>query len=189
MESVPDASFIHSVLVRILASPYFTPRLKAFLKYVTEETLDGKGEAIKGYSIGTLVFGRPDDFDPTIDSIVRVEAVRLRAALSRYYEGDGRDDPVIISIPAGGYAPRFAFRDAGHAAMPPSADKRAVQDRKGGITTFRTVIARLHEQIASVEAEISVSRTYVSKAGSLVGRARVGSSDPSVKSGQDSGGA
>ncbi len=94
-------------LDRILQSPDFhaTPRSRRFLTYVVEETLAGRAERIKSFSIATDVFGRGSDFDAHSDPIVRLEAGRLRRALEQYYLKAGREDPLIISIPKGGYVP------------------------------------------------------------------------------------
>jgi hypothetical protein len=97
-------------LARVLASEGFraAPRLAAFLAFVVEQTLAGEAATLKGYTIATGALGRPPDFDPQFDPIVRVEAGRLRRALDAYYAGPGRADPVLIAIPRGRYVPSFA---------------------------------------------------------------------------------
>lgn len=99
-------------LARILQSEAFDapPRSRRFLSYVIEETLAGRADRIKAFSIATDVFGRGADFDAHADPIVRLEAVRLRRALEQYYEKVGHEDPIVISIPKGGYVPAFARR-------------------------------------------------------------------------------
>lgn len=99
-------------LGRILASATFSSadRMSGFLRYVVERTLAGEGDQIKEYVIGVAVFGRGEDYDPRLDSIVRVEARRLRTKLDEYYAADGRDDQIVISIPRGSYAPTFEER-------------------------------------------------------------------------------
>lgn len=84
-----------------------SPQLRAMLKYVVNETLAGRASAIKAYSIAVDVLGRDEDFDPGTDTIVRVQAGRLRAALDEYYEDEGRARPVRITLPKGTYVPRF----------------------------------------------------------------------------------
>ncbi|GMG83987.1 hypothetical protein LNKW23_32010 [Paralimibaculum aggregatum] len=98
-------------LERILASPDFevTERNRRFLRYVVEETLEGRENRIKAYSIATCVFGRSAEFDPQIDPIVRIEARRLRRALEHYYLTGGVDDTVRITIPKGSYIATFEF--------------------------------------------------------------------------------
>lgn len=106
-----DAGYdaIRAQLNRILASEQFnaSERNRKFLAYVVEEVQHGRGDRIKAYSIATSVFGRGADFDPQTDSIVRIEAGRLRRSLERYYLTGGRDDPTLISIPLGSYVPIF----------------------------------------------------------------------------------
>lgn len=104
---MPDA--IRAELDRVLASEAFdaSPRNRQFLRYVVEETLAGRAERIKAYAIATTVFGRDADFDPQSDSIVRIEAGRLRRALERYYLMAGAGEGIRISIPRGSYAAAF----------------------------------------------------------------------------------
>jgi TolB-like protein len=101
-------------LDRVLASDTFASaaRLSRFLRYVVERTLAGEGDGLKEYTIGVEVFDRDGGYDPRIDSIVRVEAARLRTKLAGYYGGPGAADPVIIQMRKGGYAPDFAERGA-----------------------------------------------------------------------------
>ena len=86
-------------------------RLKRFLRYVVDETLAGRSERLKEYSIGVEVFDREATFDPRTDPIVRVQARRLRARLTRYYEEDGRREEICIELPKGSYVPAFHCRD------------------------------------------------------------------------------
>jgi len=114
-------------LDRVLGSDTFASaaRLSRFLRYVVERTLAGEGDGLKEYTIGVEVFDRDGGYDPRIDSIVRVEAARLRTKLAEYYGGPGAADPVIIQMRKGGYAPDFAERVAGSA--PDRATDRVVR--------------------------------------------------------------
>lgn len=113
----------------ILASRDFAaaPKMRALLRYLTDATLAGDGQRLKGYAIGVDVFERGSDFDPATDPIVRVQAGRLRKLLEAYYSSGGRDDPVRIEIPRGGYAVTFASRDGaslvGEALSPDESDE------------------------------------------------------------------
>ena len=100
-------------LARVLGSPGFeaSERLRRFLEYVVEESINGRSGSIKAYTIAVDVFGRGADFDPNTDPIVRIEAGRLRRALERYYLTAGASDPLIVEIPKGGYAPKFRQRE------------------------------------------------------------------------------
>lgn len=104
-----DVAMIRAALDRVLASDAFraAPQLSAFLAFVVERAMEGRGSELKGYTIAVEALGRPADFDPQTDPIVRVEAGRLRRTLSQYYRDDGRTDPVRISMPVGGYVPVF----------------------------------------------------------------------------------
>jgi TolB-like protein len=108
----PTRDEIRCQLDRILASEPFvnSDRLSRFLRYVVERTLAGEGDRLKEYVIGTEVFERGEQYDPRVDSIVRVEAGRLRAKLDEYYNGHGSTDPVVIRMRRGGYTPAFESR-------------------------------------------------------------------------------
>lgn len=114
-------------LERILKSAEFdaTDRERRFLTYVVDETLAGRSSRIKAYSIAVEVFGRDASFDPQSDPIVRVEAGHLRRAIERYYLTAGQADPVLITVPKGGYVPNFSLRPMSspvkdEAAAPPA---------------------------------------------------------------------
>src|SRR5438874_6933716 len=83
------------------------PNLAQVLTYVCTKYFEGAAEQIKEYNIAVEALGRPADFDQKRDSIVRVEAHRLRKRLREYYEADGADHAIRIDIPPGQYAPRF----------------------------------------------------------------------------------
>ncbi|MEM9762952.1 MAG: hypothetical protein AAF968_10620 [Pseudomonadota bacterium] len=74
---------IETHLARIVQSPQFadTSRMKRFLIHIVTETLEGRSEMLKGYALGVDVFDKPADFDPGTDTIVRVQASKLRARL------------------------------------------------------------------------------------------------------------
>lgn len=103
----PDA--VRAELRRVLTSADFdaSERNRNFLSHVVEETLAGRGKRIKAYSIATTVFGRDAGFDPHLDSIVRIEAGRLRRSLERYYLKAGLENPLRITLPRGSYVPAF----------------------------------------------------------------------------------
>lgn len=81
------------------------------LNYLVSEELAGRGEKLKAYAIALDVLERGEDFDPTTDSIVRVEVARLRDALELYYARSDASDEPIITIPKGSYRPTIRFSD------------------------------------------------------------------------------
>jgi hypothetical protein len=86
------------------------PHLLSFLTYVCERSFQGQGDQIKEYTIGVEAFGRLSSFDPKKDSIVRVEAHRLRRRLEEYYLAEGAAHRIRIEIPNGQYTPRFVVQ-------------------------------------------------------------------------------
>jgi len=111
----PDAvspDLAREQLERILAYPALQSgrRRRDMLRFIVEETLAGRGSRIKAYAIAIAVFDRDETFDQQSDPIVRIEARRLRRDLDNYYATEGRDDPVRITVPKGGYVPQFAVQ-------------------------------------------------------------------------------
>lgn len=84
-----------------------SPILGRFLKYIVMETINGRANCIKEYSIAIDVLDRAPNFSPHDDAIVRIHAGRLRRILNEYYLTEGVNDPCIISIPKGCYVPEF----------------------------------------------------------------------------------
>ena len=95
---------------RILSSNIFlhSIRQSAFLDYVVTAKLEGRSDTIKEFAIAFDVFERDKSFDPNFDSIVRVEASRLRSKLREYYDDEGAGDQLRIEIPKGHYVPVFS---------------------------------------------------------------------------------
>jgi TolB-like protein len=104
-----DERCVRAELERVLSSPEFagSERHRGFLSYIVEETLAGRADRLKAYNIATAAFNRGLDFDPQQDSIVRIEAGRLRRALEHFYLTDGRDHEIQIVVPKGSYVPQF----------------------------------------------------------------------------------
>jgi len=115
----PSHEECRDALARIADSPRFksAPRLASFLRFVVEAALSGEADRLKAYTIAVGALGRADDFDPTTDPIVRVEAGRLRMALERYYANGGSADPVRIEVPRGRYAPEFRWQGASEGTL------------------------------------------------------------------------
>jgi serine/threonine-protein kinase len=112
-----DAAKIREQLDRILSSKAFrqVERLQGFLSFIVTEMLAGPGDNLKEFLIGVEVFGKEASFDPRMDPIVRVQARRLRARLTRYYREEGQRDEILIELPKGGYAPSFQHVEGGEA--------------------------------------------------------------------------
>src|SRR5881227_2305202 len=86
------------------------PRLEKFFLYICRLHFEGRSDEIKEYSIALEALGRSADFDPKKDSIVRVEAHRLRKRLEEYYCSSGASNEVHIAIPNGQYRPHFVLK-------------------------------------------------------------------------------
>ncbi len=121
-----SAEAIRAQLEKILASSAFqrAERLSRFLRFTVEEAVEGRGDQLKEYVVGVEVFQRRETYDPRIDAVVRVEARRLRSRLKRYYETEGRNDPLWIDFPLGSYVPVFQKREPATSQGPPPLASR-----------------------------------------------------------------
>src|SRR3979411_2987292 len=94
---------------RIISSPPFQKgtRLRDLLQYVTEQTIRGHAHELTEQQIGSILFHKPSGYSPLEDSSVRVHARQLRLKLHEYFDEEGRNEPLILSIPKGSYTPIF----------------------------------------------------------------------------------
>ena len=100
---------IEQQLSKVLNSSLFKRSmvLSNFLQFVVSQTLEGNDTTLKEYVIATNVLNKSSDFDPQLNGIVRIHANRLRKILNEYYQNEGANDPIVISIPIGRYIPSF----------------------------------------------------------------------------------
>ena len=131
-----EVKAIREQLSRVLHSAMFAQsgRQCRFLKYVVEATLAGRADRLNQFLIGLEVFDRDESFDPATDSIVRVEAGRLRSKLHEYYSELGQKDPVLIELPKGGYAVRIQTK----------LDKDRSSDATGNIGSEEQSLQSIH---------------------------------------------
>jgi TolB-like protein len=150
VDAQPSAEAVQNQLGRLLASAMFSnaDRMSRFLRYVVERTLAGEADRLKEYAIGVDVFDRDDQYDPRVDSIVRVEAARLRSKVEEYYSRVGLDDPVVIRLRRGSYVPVFELRAAAATAEPRASgpsETVAAKTRRGpfslGLLAALTIVA------------------------------------------------
>jgi hypothetical protein len=111
--SVVSRNDSRKVLIdRIAASRFISKsaRLHDLLIYLCDRVIHDRAEEIHEQEVGFRVFGRPRDYDTASDNIVRVHASTLRKRLEQYFATDGLDEPIVIEIPKGNYAPIFRER-------------------------------------------------------------------------------
>ncbi len=130
MDETPlDRAGVLAELEKILSDPAFkrADRSSTLLRFLVEQTLEGRAERLKEYTLGAEALGRGESFDPRIDPVVRAEASRLRGRLELYYQTAGQEAPVIINLAKGSYVPSFTRRvppvasASGQASRQPSA--------------------------------------------------------------------
>src|SRR6516225_639163 len=118
--STVSPGLIEQQLDRIIASSPFSKseRICRLLRHLAENSIAGRTEKLKEYSIGVDVFDKDPSYDPRIDTNVRTEARRLRAKLAEYYKSEGVADQLRIDLPKGGYALAFELRQAHGGTVP-----------------------------------------------------------------------
>src|SRR5947209_14831486 len=115
---------------RVLRSGIFekAPRLENFFRYICRLHFEVRADQIKEYSIATEALGRSADFDPKKDSIVRVEAHRLRKRLDEFYQLAGASHAIRISIPNGQYRPQFLNREEAAATIAQDSEEDQLEE-------------------------------------------------------------
>jgi hypothetical protein len=111
-DTIDPADERWALVQRVLAGPQFAraTHLRGFLLFVSERLITGRLSEINEYEIGRVVLGRRPTFNPHEDNIVRVQARHLRAKLEQYFETEGKDEPLVVTIPRGSYVPVFEAR-------------------------------------------------------------------------------
>ena len=118
---------------RIVSSKIFVkaPQLRDILVYLCRRTLEDSPSIISEHEVGCNVLGRRPDFNPNEDNIVRVQVRHLRKKLEDYFISEGASEPVILTIPRGGYVPRFDPRTQPAASsLEPEEELAAADDRE-----------------------------------------------------------
>ena len=100
------ADEIQSCVDRILQGGTFrnAPSSRRLLKYLVDHSLAGDADQLKEYTIGVDSFHKPGDYDPRLDSTVRIQIGRLRQKLAEYYREEGKDDQLIVDLPKGRFS-------------------------------------------------------------------------------------
>ncbi len=131
--------------------------LKAFLGFIGERAINHPEGQLKEYVIATEVFRRRSDYDPRVDSVVRVQAGRLRAKLLEYYATEGKDDPVLIDLPKGQYRPVFSYVRSGGTEPQNGIGKSAeTEDLVGPSFPRQTVLPLWGELLSATEPMLVV---------------------------------
>ncbi|OWV83425.1 hypothetical protein ATY81_20920 [Rhizobium sp. R72] len=136
----PTINEVHDQIERILSSGEFhaPDRGRRFLEFIVEETLSGRADYLKAYTIAQEVFARDTSFDAQNDPVVRIEAGRIRRALERYYLVAGHADSIVVTIPKGGYVPSFDYAEGGCGPAVQAASDRGEQSELQPAAPTRT---------------------------------------------------
>src|SRR3989442_1065911 len=165
-------------LEKLLASHalHGSESLCKLLQYLATHSLDHPGVSPKEYQIATEVFGRQKDFDPHLDSMVRVQAGRLRAKLAEYYASEGVDDQLVLEMPKGSYGLTFHQRAPGtgrnHANTPHEAANNL---EVGGRSSRALIVAVIALSVILASAVAVAMDRFLNR---RVAEARVASDSP-----------
>jgi hypothetical protein len=171
--TLPDRAQFLAEVERLVASHtlHGSESLCKLLRYLARQAVEHPGVPVKEYQIATEVFGRQTDFDPQLDSMVRVQAGRLRSKLAEYYSSEGANDTTIIEIPKGSYAVVIHDRAAAHSSNGQAEPYSNASKPSGVPRSWILAVAVL--SVALVAAVTLLARGYSTR--------RVGaSSDPST---------
>jgi hypothetical protein len=158
-DEIANSEACWALLERVLASSQLkrATRLREFLLYVGQKSLRDGLEQIHEQEIGANVFGRPADYDTSLDNIVRVNASELRKRIDDYFESEGAAEPLIMEIPRGSYRPVFRPRESAPRIQPSEANET--------VAAFQPAIDAVD---ASPKAERGTSRPYLVLAGIVI---------------------
>ena len=127
-ETEAEQRAIREQLERLLANPLFrnSRRYPSLLRYVVEQTLDGRADHLKERNLGVDVFGREPEYDTNVDPVVRATAGEIRKRIAQYYHEPGHESEVRIDLPSGSYVPEFRLPagDVSGVATAPAARRR-----------------------------------------------------------------
>ena len=148
------------------------------LRYLANHSLDHPGTSPKEYQIATEVFGRQKDFDPHLDSMVRVQAGRLRAKLAEYYGSEGAEDSSLVEMPKGNYLLTFHPRPPGAARNHANASHEASNNLEvSGWTSRSWIIAVVALSVVLASAVAVATDRFLNR---RVAEARLATDTPDV---------
>jgi hypothetical protein len=115
-----------ALIERIAESEGFhrAAQLRKILRYAAKAAIFRPQDGLSEVEIACNVLDRPSTFDPLTDNIVRAQFSHLRRKLEHYFETEGRDEPLVLSIPKGNYIPVFTPAPV-RALRPPVAESHA----------------------------------------------------------------
>jgi len=146
----PDVNGAWAATERILQSETFRrcPRLRDFLSFVVKCSIEDRVHEINEYSLGVQVFGKPSDYQPNQDNIVRATARQLRTKLAEYYGGEGALDEWLLEIPKGGYVP--VWHHAAHEPAPQAEPAPVPSGRPNWMTVALIILTLSSLSLAAV---------------------------------------
>ncbi len=139
MSQDPGAQFAgaeRAEFERVVEALSKSPRLARLLQYMGEKLFSGEADQLTEYNIATDVLGRSKKvFNAAEDAIARVETHRLRRRLAEFYETDGKDHPIQVTLPPGSYVPKFIRVSAPEEVASPSSN--LIQTPESGFRSDR----------------------------------------------------
>jgi len=147
IEKIANSSLLHGA-----------ESLCKLLRYLARTAVDHPGVHLKEYQIATEVFGRSSDFDPQMDSTVRVQVGRLRQKLHEYYSAEGINDPVLVDLPKGSYALGLHHRTQLTAAKEGGPQAVPLQPTERNVRNWTLAVVVLSLLLAGAIAMIVVQR-------------------------------
>lgn len=158
-----DRQKVREQMNRLLETHHFknSRRYPALLRFIVEETLEGRGEYLKERLLGVRVFDRPADYDTATDPIVRVTIAEIRKRIAQYYHDEEHDTEIRIELLPGRYAPEFRPRRDSvpdRASTPKKAEIRGFPLARPALLTEPPVV--IAHAVAPARARLSHKSLY-----------------------------
>ena len=149
----PPREEVREQLGRILASPLFnhSKHYPSLLRYVVNETLEGRGSHLKERALGVEVFGRDANYDTNADPVVRTSACEVRKRIAQYYHEAGHETEIRIDLPAGSYIPEFRLAAV---STPPFVEEIQAPDKPDKWELARETAWRMRLPVAVAGATV-----------------------------------
>jgi len=159
-----SAASIREEMELVVESLARNPRLARLLQFLGERYLEGRIDEITEYNIATEVFGRSKtSFDCSTDSIARVEIHRLRKRLKEYYETEGKQHDILITIPQRSYVPEFNRRADSTPATAPVESSVSAEELQDPSATHSGEDGKIQRGAGSETAQTSPLEFHVSQ--------------------------
>src|SRR5262249_49759220 len=120
-----------------------SPRLRELFMYLAECAIRDPQSPLTEHQVGIAVFKRPEGYDTSSDTVVRVQASELRKRLKYYFLSEGLHEPLVMELPRGSYLPVLSKE-----RLKKTINTKDVPHKGEKETNLRFVAAGFHARLA-----------------------------------------